>query len=204
VNSIEIGKNIKMQRKNKKLTQQELAERIGRTESSIRKYEKGLVQIPIDLLEQIASILEVSPFELMGLEYFDLKDNGNLLRKALNGLEELEPLKPKGLWELKALEEYISTLGYEIKIPNIGAISGVSQEESERLAMEQDADPNFPCWEVTTEEGNTFIVSLAEHKQLMRRVKSLIISELKIIEENGYFAKEEKKTPGAANTKDQL
>ena len=204
MNSIEIGKNIKMQRKNKKLTQQELAERIGRTESSIRKYEKGLVQIPIDLLEQIASILEVSPFELMGLEYFDLKDNGNLLRKALNGLEELEPLKPKGLWELKALEEYISTLGYEIKIPNIGAISGVSQEESERLAMEQDADPNFPCWEVTTEEGNTFIVSLAEHKQLMRRVKSLIISELKIIEENGYFAKEEKKTPGAANTKDQL
>ncbi|MCG9969994.1 helix-turn-helix domain-containing protein [Pelotomaculum terephthalicicum JT] len=77
MNSIEIGNNIKRERKNKKLTQQELADKIGKTESSIRKYEKGLVQIPTDVLEQIASVLEVSPFNLMGADYWDLKYNAD-------------------------------------------------------------------------------------------------------------------------------
>lgn len=203
MNSVEIGKNIRIQRKNKNLTQQELAERIGRTESSIRKYEKGLVQIPINVLEQIASVLEVSPYELMGFDYFDLKDNGELLRNVLDELNQLEPQKFKlnSLSELKSLEKYITTLGYDIKPAFQGAVSGVSQEESERIAMEADNDPHFPCWEVTTKEGNTFIVSLAEHKQLIKRVKSLIVTELKIIEESGYYAKE-KKTPGVAAPKD--
>lgn len=201
MNSVEIGKNIRIQRKNKNLTQQELAERIGRTESSIRKYEKGLVQIPINVLEQIASVLEVSPYELMGFDYFDLKDNGELLRNVLDELNELEPQKLNSLSELVSLEKYITTLGYDIKPAFQGAVSGVSQEEAELIAMEADNDPHFPCWEVTTKEGNTFIVSLAEHKQLIKRVKSLIVTELKIIEESGYYAKE-KKTPGVAAPKD--
>ena len=104
--------------------------------------------------------------------------------------------------ELESLENYIVSLGYTIKPASEGAISGISQEESERHAMEEDDDPNFPCWQVITPKGNLFTVSLAEHKQLIKRVKNLIASELKIIEENGYYAKEEKKTPGAANTKD--
>lgn len=49
-----IGKNIRKYRKNNKLTQSELAKKIGRTESSIRKYEKGIVKIPMSLLEKIA------------------------------------------------------------------------------------------------------------------------------------------------------
>ena len=61
----EIGKKIKQYRKGK-MTQQELAEKIGKTESSIRKYEKGLVTIPLDVLEQIASSLGITAFDLMG------------------------------------------------------------------------------------------------------------------------------------------
>ena len=54
-----IGKNIRKYRKNNKLTQSELAKKIGRTESSIRKYEKGIVKIPISLLEKIAEAFDV-------------------------------------------------------------------------------------------------------------------------------------------------
>ncbi|MCC8077602.1 MAG: helix-turn-helix domain-containing protein [Oscillospiraceae bacterium] len=68
----EIGRKIKQYRKGK-MTQQELAEKISKTESSIRKYEKGLVTIPLDVLEKIASTLEVTPFDLMGFEYWDQK-----------------------------------------------------------------------------------------------------------------------------------
>ncbi len=72
MNNQEIGKLIKQSRKGK-MTQQELAEKIGKTESSIRKYEKGIVTIPLDVLEQIASALGTTAFALMGAEYFDMK-----------------------------------------------------------------------------------------------------------------------------------
>ena len=66
-----IGMNIKKYRKGK-FTQQELADKIGKTESSIRKYEKGLVTIPLDVLNRIATALEVKVADLMGIsDYLD-------------------------------------------------------------------------------------------------------------------------------------
>lgn len=63
----QIGLNIKSYRKKRGFTQRYLASRIGRTESSIRKYELGIVQIPTDVLEQIASELNTSLYYLMGM-----------------------------------------------------------------------------------------------------------------------------------------
>ena len=62
------GSKIKQARKRKGLTQKELAESINRTESSIRKYEKGLVEIPNSILEQIAVVLDVNVSDLMSWE----------------------------------------------------------------------------------------------------------------------------------------
>ena len=55
----EIGLKIKLLRKKQGLTQQDLAKKINKTESSIRKYEKGLVAIPLPVLKDIAGILGV-------------------------------------------------------------------------------------------------------------------------------------------------
>lgn len=60
-----IGEKIKKSRSEKKITQKELAELIEKTESSIRKYEKGLIQIPGDVLEKIAKVLDISLFNLI-------------------------------------------------------------------------------------------------------------------------------------------
>ena len=60
-----IGQSIKQARKRAKLTQQELAEKIGKTESSIRKYEKGLTQIPIAVVDKIATVLNVPIIQLI-------------------------------------------------------------------------------------------------------------------------------------------
>ena len=102
LNDIEIGKKIKQYRKGK-MTQQELAEKIGRTESSIRKYEKGLVTIPLDVLEMIAAALGITAFDLMGFEYFDKK----------------YPDVSKEQSEYEALLSYIKSLGYNIEITSI-------------------------------------------------------------------------------------
>ena len=58
--------NIKQARKKKKMKQKELADLIGYTESSISKYEQGLVDIPNTVIGLIARALEVSPVELLG------------------------------------------------------------------------------------------------------------------------------------------
>lgn len=89
-----IGMNIKKYRKGK-FTQQELADKIGKTESSIRKYEKGLVTIPLDVLNRIAAALEVKVADLMGISDY---------------LEHEE----QALHETTSFKDYLGVLGYEV------------------------------------------------------------------------------------------
>lgn len=62
-----IGANIKKYRKEKKITQKQLAELIGKTESSIQKYEAGKVEIPTSVLNNIAEKLNCTPIQLYGI-----------------------------------------------------------------------------------------------------------------------------------------
>lgn len=58
------GQRVKLARKKKRLTQTELATAIGKKEATIRKYENGTIEPPWKIIEQIASVLDVSPFDL--------------------------------------------------------------------------------------------------------------------------------------------
>lgn len=51
--------NIKAFREARGITQQKLAEQIGRTESSIRKYESGISEPPITLIIKIYKALGI-------------------------------------------------------------------------------------------------------------------------------------------------
>lgn len=59
VNNIEIGEKIRKWRKLKDITQSELGAKINKTLSSVQKYEKGDVSIPIDVLNSIAIALNI-------------------------------------------------------------------------------------------------------------------------------------------------
>lgn len=62
-----IGEKIRQLRENSKLTQTELAQRIGTTKQNIYKYETGIItNIPSDRIEMIAQIFDVSPAYIMG------------------------------------------------------------------------------------------------------------------------------------------
>ena len=61
---IEFGKRVKAARKKKKLTQVQLADIIGKKEATIRKYENGTIEAPWNVIEDIATALDVSPFDL--------------------------------------------------------------------------------------------------------------------------------------------
>lgn len=58
-NNETVGKRIKKWRKLKKITQSELGAKINKTLSSVQKYEKGNVTIPIDVLNNIAIALNI-------------------------------------------------------------------------------------------------------------------------------------------------
>lgn len=64
-NDLTTGQRIRLLRKTKNLTQAEFAKKIGKTESSIRKYEKGLTEIPISVLKVIAKLFEVKTIDLI-------------------------------------------------------------------------------------------------------------------------------------------
>lgn len=69
---MQIGEKIRSYRKLRGLTQKELAQKINKTESSVRKYEKGLIDIPLNVLESIAKALDTKTFAIIGEVYLDL------------------------------------------------------------------------------------------------------------------------------------
>ena len=96
MDNIKIGENIKKFRKIKGVTQKELGSLIGKTESSIQKYECGSTEIPLSVLELIADSLDLHILDLLDdstvISLFDKYD-----KAALN---------------------YLKALGYEFKFEN--------------------------------------------------------------------------------------
>lgn len=80
-----VGNKIKKLRREQGLTQQDIAKIIGKTESSIRKYEKGLVNIPMDVIVKLANALNVKAYDLVG-ENADKIEEEMFLKESLDWL----------------------------------------------------------------------------------------------------------------------
>lgn len=65
-----IGTQIKNYRKRKNLTQKDLALMIGKTVSSVQKYECGSTEIPTSVLEEIADVLGMDITSLLFVSQF--------------------------------------------------------------------------------------------------------------------------------------
>jgi repressor LexA len=78
-----VANKLKALRKAKKLTLEELAERVGTSKQTIHRYENGIISnIPRDKIERLAEALEASPAELMGwTESAYPYDNISLIKK---------------------------------------------------------------------------------------------------------------------------
>ncbi len=122
-----IGRRIKEARKKKKMTQTELADIIGKTESSIRKYEKGLTDIPKAVIQDIAAALEVPVADLLIVELWDAEIDSNRLAQEAAALElvsEQYGRKSPELLELfsglneKGQKEALHLLDLLIQVPN--------------------------------------------------------------------------------------
>ena len=74
MDQIKIGKFIAELRKQKKLTQEQLAEKLGITKNAVSKWERGLGLMDLSLLKPLSEILNVSVTEILNGEKFDKEE----------------------------------------------------------------------------------------------------------------------------------
>lgn len=80
-----IGENIKKHRKNRGLTQVQLAKEIKKSESTIQKYESNSVIPDFSTLADISNILRVDINELIGIESgVNVNDNRDNIKKSID------------------------------------------------------------------------------------------------------------------------
>jgi len=95
------GQRLAVMRKAAGFTQQELADEIGATRRMIAYYEAESDHPPANLLTQIASTLNVSTDQLLGLqEMVEAPKAGNRLERRLKQIDKLQPKAKRQLTQL--------------------------------------------------------------------------------------------------------
>lgn len=98
MNAAYTGNRISALRKEKNLTQKELAEKLHVTDKAVSKWERGLNYPELSLLPIIANILETSISELLGVEQ-NISDN------TIDVISEISKAEKKQL--LKLIKDYL-------------------------------------------------------------------------------------------------
>lgn len=142
-----ISENIKRIRKERGITQKKLGELCGIAEPNIRKYENGK-QIPrVETIEKIASALRVTPFDLMGFDYWDQKNpNAEREYSAHEGI--LKYLESLGY---KVDDSGITNQGGNYILTKDGLPIPLSSEEFQRLQIATQDVIAFILWKKAQE-----------------------------------------------------
>ena len=107
MNQIKIGKFISLKRKEKKLTQQELEEKLNVTDRTISKWETGKCLPDIGTIPELCICLGFTVNDLFSGEIVDNKDNE---KKLEENLLEMVRIKEKQDKELLSLEIFIGII----------------------------------------------------------------------------------------------
>jgi transcriptional regulator with XRE-family HTH domain len=150
-----IGDNIKDARTKKNLTQEALGKLVGCSGVAIMRYEKGERKVSLELVESIAKALDVSPFELMGAEYWDRKfpevaEEAKLFEELISFLESLG-------YDVKEISEPIKVNSiemesYSIELSKEGVSSKFTEEEFSQMQDEINNLIAFKVWEKRTKK----------------------------------------------------
>lgn len=84
-----LGDNIKLLRKNKGLTQEELAIRLNVVRQTVSKWEKGFSVPDAEMLQKMAEVLDVDIKQLLGANIDTEKDNNEVVEQLSRINEQL-------------------------------------------------------------------------------------------------------------------
>ena len=101
MDQIKIGKFISSRRRDKKITQSELAEKLGITDRAISKWENGICLPDAGTMPLLCDILGITINDLFSGEVVDMNDNEKKLEENLIEMAKLKEQKDKQLLALK-------------------------------------------------------------------------------------------------------
>ena len=96
-----LGDNIKMLRKSKGFTQEELAVRLNVVRQTVSKWEKGFSVPDAEVLQKLADVLEVDIKQLLGAEIEVEKNNNEVVEQLAKINEQLiiKNRRSKRIWK---------------------------------------------------------------------------------------------------------
>lgn len=109
---IKIGKYISSKRKDKGITQSELAEKLYITDRAVSKWENGICLPDADKMLDLCNILGISVNELLNGENIDMKDSNKKADELLLELAKQEEIKNKKLITSMWVMMIITTIFY--------------------------------------------------------------------------------------------
>lgn len=93
MNQMRIGKFIANIRKEKKLTQEQIAEKLGVSVNAVSKWERGICLMDMSLLKPLSNILDVSINEILSGERIEDENFKNKADENIINMKELYDLK---------------------------------------------------------------------------------------------------------------
>ena len=110
MDQIKIGKFIAERRKQKSLTQMQLAEKLGITDKAISKWERGIAMPDTSIMLELCEILGISVNELLSGEKIIMENNQTNDHLLLEMAKELEK-KNKTIWNAMWIIMTVSIIG---------------------------------------------------------------------------------------------
>lgn len=113
---VKIGKFISSKRKEKNITQSELAEKLYITDRAVSKWENGVCLPDAGTMPELCELLGITINDLFSGEVVDMKNNEKVLEDNLLEMARLKEEKDKQLLELEVVIGIISSVTFLILI----------------------------------------------------------------------------------------
>lgn len=116
MDQIKIGNFIQEKRKEKNITQLELAERLGVTDRAVSKWENGICLPDAGTMPELCSILDISINDLFSGEEVDMKNNEKKLEENLLEMTKAKEERDKQLLHVEYVVGLISIIVFIILV----------------------------------------------------------------------------------------
>lgn len=132
MDQIKIGEFISTKRKEKNITQSELAEKLNITDRAISKWENGVCLPDVSNMLLLCKILDISINDLFSAKVVDMKDKEKMLEK---NLLEMTKMKEKVDKELLSMEVFIGIIITIILLTCVFVVSFINMTDWLRVGL---------------------------------------------------------------------
>ena len=111
MNLIKIGRFITDCRKNKKLTQSQLAEKLNITDKAVSKWDRGVSLPDASIMLELCDILDISVNELLNGEKIEMENDNQKNEQVLLEITKELQQKNKTIWKNMWMILFVSMIG---------------------------------------------------------------------------------------------